>query len=235
MRIEPAEALLFTIEVPIHTSIMRYKRNQVEEAISRTFSAENARAVELKLRLKRLLVTDRRAGRGKGTPENPKRHFAFYSHEATGSGVEVMFSAYEAFALFTGLLMLEHGIPQATVVSILRQLRSDLERAHRETLRKDPRLLFDPDAVQAKARPGMIAVDNTEPIFLVFIKLSGSTAKRVDELITVCDGHDEMSAFIKKHSVAGLGTTFFELVRLMHRLSTNLVKTRPVKRGRSTI
>ncbi len=233
MRIEPAEELLFAIEVLIHTSIMRYKRNQVEEAICRTFSAEDARAVELKLRLKRLLVTDRRAGRGKRTPENPKRQYAFYSHEAPGSGVEVMFSAYEAFALSTGLLMLEHGIPQATAVSILRQLRSDLDRAHRETLRKDPRLLFDPDAVQGMAGPGMIAVDNTEPIFLVFVKLSGSTAKRVDELITVCDGRDAMNSFIHKHSAAG--ATFFELVGLMHRLLTNLVKTRPVKRGRSTI
>ncbi len=214
---------------------MRYKRNQVEEAICRTFSTEDARAVELKLRLKRLLVTDRRVGRGKRMPENPKRHFAFYSHEAPGSGVEVRFSEYEAFALLTGLLMLEHGIPQATVVSILRQLRSDLERAHRETLRKDPRLLFDPHAVQAKAKSGMIAVDNTEPVFLVFVKLSGSTTKRVDELITVCDGHDEMTSFIKKHSVPGFGTTFFELVSLMHRLSANLVKTRPVKRGRSSI
>jgi len=235
LRIEPAEELLLPIEVFIHTSIMRYKRNQVEEAICRTFSAEGARAVELKLRLKRLLVTDRRAGRGKRTPDNPKRHFAFYSQEAPGSGVEVMFSAYEAFALLTGLLMLEHGIPQATVVSILRQLRSDLERAHRETLRKDPRLLFDPHAVQAMAKPGMIAVDNRAPLFLVFVKLSVSTAERVDELITVCEGHVAMNSFIQKHSAAGLGATFFELVGLMHRLSTNLVKTRPVKRGRSTI
>jgi hypothetical protein len=42
-----------------------------------------------------------------------------------------------------------------------------------------------------------------------------------------------MNSFIHKHSAAG--ATFFELVGLMHRLSTNLVKTRPVKRGRSTI
>ncbi len=214
---------------------MHYKRNQVEEAICRTLSAEDARAVELKLVLKRLLVTDRRLDRSKRTPEHPRRYYAFYSHEAPGSGVEVMFSAYEAFALLTGLLMLGHGIPQATVVSILRELRSDLERAHRETLRKDPQLLFDPHAVQATAKPGMIAVDNTAPIFLVFVKLSGSTAKRVDELITVCDGHDEMNSFIKKHSVPGLGTTFFEIVSLVYRLSTNLVKTRPVKRGRSSI
>ncbi len=231
----PGQRLIVEYKGIIYTSMERFKRNQIEDAILRTLDATDARATELKLRMKRLLVTDRRLGRGKRIPENPRRHYAFYSHEAPGSGVEVMFSAYEAFALLTGLLMLEHRIPQATVVSILRQLRSDLERAHRDTLRKDPQRLFDPLAVQAMTKPGMIEVDNAEPIFLVFVKLSGSTAKRVDELITVCDGHGEMNSFIKKHSVAGLGTTFFELVSLMHQLSTNLVKTRPVKRGRSSI
>jgi hypothetical protein len=231
----PGQRLIVEYKGIIYTSMERFKRNQIEDAILRTLDATDARAIELKLRMKRLLVTDRRLGRGKRIPENPRRHYAFYSHEAPGSGVEVMFSAYEAFALLTGLLMLEHRIPQATVVSILRQLRSDLERAHRDTLRKDPQRLFDPLAVQAMTKPGMIEVNNAEPIFLVFVKLSGSTAKRVDELITVCDGHGEMNSFIKKHSVAGLGTTFFELVSLMHQLSTNLVKTRPVKRGRSSI
>ena len=44
---------------------MRYKRNQVEEAVVRTLGAEGSRVDELKLRMKRLLVTDRRLGRGK--------------------------------------------------------------------------------------------------------------------------------------------------------------------------
>jgi hypothetical protein len=42
---------------------MRYSRNQVEEAIFRTLGAQDARVDELKFRLKRLLVTDRRLGR----------------------------------------------------------------------------------------------------------------------------------------------------------------------------
>jgi hypothetical protein len=36
-----------------------------------------------------------------------------------GSGVEVMFSGYEAFALMIALIVLELGILQAKVVSIL--------------------------------------------------------------------------------------------------------------------
>ena len=37
-----------------------------------------------------------------------------------------MFSSYEAFALLAALIVLEHGIPQAKVVSILQRVRSDL-------------------------------------------------------------------------------------------------------------
>ena len=42
-----------------------YKRNQVEDAICLIFAADDERARELKLRLKRLLVTDRRLVRKK--------------------------------------------------------------------------------------------------------------------------------------------------------------------------
>jgi hypothetical protein len=209
---------------------MRYKRNQVEEAICRTFGAEGARARELKLWLKRLLVTDRRLAHR----NRPGKRFAFYSQEAPGSGIEVMFTGYEAFAVLAGLLLLGHGIPQATVANILRQLRSDLEAAHRETLEKDPRLLFDQKALQANAKPGMIA-DNTNPVFLVLVKLPDSTVARVHEVMAVCRGHDEMVAFLKKYSGPGFGSTRFEFVGLMHRLATNLAQTHPIKRGRSTI
>jgi hypothetical protein len=78
---------------------MRYKRNQVEEAIFRTLGARDARIDELKFRLKRLLVTDRRLGRDADSDEEGDRHYAFYSQDPPGSGTEVMFSGYEAFAL----------------------------------------------------------------------------------------------------------------------------------------
>jgi hypothetical protein len=42
---------------------MEYKRNQVEEAVFRTFGAREERRNELRFRIKRLLVTDRRLGR----------------------------------------------------------------------------------------------------------------------------------------------------------------------------
>jgi hypothetical protein len=223
--------LLQRIEVPINASMIAYKRNQLEEAICRIFAADDERARELKLRLKRLLVTDRRIARQKRVSN---RH-AFFSQVAPGSGTEVMFSDYEAFALLAGLRLLEHGIPQATVVSVLRRLRPDLEIAYRETLKKNPKRLFDPAAVKAMAKPGMIATDNIAPVFLVVLKLTVSTADRVHAMMTVCRGRDEVTAFIGRHAATGLGATIFEFAGLMHRLSKALSETRPVRRGRSSI
>jgi hypothetical protein len=216
--------------------MVRYKRNQVQEAILRTLGAKEARTTELKLRLHRLLVIDRRLGRSKRERDGGGSRYAFYSQEPPGSGVEVMFSGYEAFALLVAIMLLEHGIPQATVVSILRQVRGDLETAHAQRLKMDRNALFDPQTVQAMAKPGMIRTDNSAPVFLAFVRLSGSEVDgKVHEAITVCRGHAELVAFIAKYSVPGEGTTFFELVSLMWKLADNLAQTRPIKRGRASI
>jgi hypothetical protein len=216
--------------------VVRFKRNQVEEAILRTLGAKDARAAELKLRLHRLLVIDRRLGRAKRGRDRAGSRYAFYSQEPPGSGVEVMFSGYEAFALLVSIMLLEHGVPQRATVHILRQVRGDLETAHAQRLKMDPKVLFDPQAVRAMAKPGMIATDNIAPVFLAFVRLSGSEVDgKVREAITVCRGHDELVAFITKHSVPGLGATFFELVSLMWKLADNLAQTRPIKRGRASV
>ena len=216
--------------------MVRFKRNQVEEAILRTLGAKDARAAELKLRLHRLLVVDRRLGRAKRGRDRAGSRYAFYSQEPPGSGVEVMFSGYEAFALLVSIMLLEHGVPQRATVHILRQVRGDLETAHAQRLKMDPKVLFDPQAVRAMAKPGMIATDNIAPVFLAFVRLSGSEVDgKVREAITVCRGHDELVAFITKHSVPGLGATFFELVSLMWKLADNLAQTRPIKRGRASV
>jgi hypothetical protein len=209
-----------------------FKRNQIEEAIYRTFGARDARLEELKLRLKRLLVTDRRLG--SNTKSEEDRHYAFYSQKPRGSGIEVMFSAYEAFAVLAAIMLLEHGFPQSSVVRVMRRIRRQLEMAHAETLKKDPSALFDERAILAQAKPGMIATDNTDPVFLVFIRLTGSSVdtRPDDSTVAVCRGRDEFNAFVKTHSVPGMSATFFEFASLMHTLAANLLQTHPVKRGR---
>jgi hypothetical protein len=209
-----------------------YKRNQIEEAIAGTLQVKGARIGDLKLKMKRLLVTDRRLGRARHGGAD--RRYAFYSHTPRGSGVEVMFSGYEAFALLAALVLLEHGIPQAKVVSILREIRSDLEAAHRETLQKDAKALFDSQAVKELARSGTIAVDNTAPVFLAFVKVNARKGM-VRATIRVCRGHNDLVKFLRETSVPGSGATHFEFTRLMRSLADNLSNTRPVKRGRSTL
>jgi hypothetical protein len=212
-----------------------YKRNQVEEAIFRTLGAQGERIDELRLRLKRLLVTDRRLGRDAESGAGD-RCYAFYSEDQPGSGVEVRYSGYEAFALSAALMLLEHGLPQATVVKVMRQVRQRLEPAHGESLRKDPRKLFDEQAILAQARPGMIAVNNTDPIFLAFMRLTDSSAgdRKVGGPVAVCRGLLELGAFFEKHSEPGVGMTFFELVGQIHNMAWNLRQIRPAKRGRGT-
>ena len=213
---------------------MRYKRNQVEEAVVRTLGARGARVDELKLKMKRLLVTDRRLGRGKRSDDKADHRYAFYSQRPQGSGVEVMFTGYEAFALLAALIVLEHGLPQAKVVSILQEIRSNFEAAHRDTLQKDPKELFDPQLVRATARPGMLDVDNTAPVFLAFVKLDTGKG-RMRAFIAVCRGLDGLGEFLREHSIPGSGATHFEFTRLTHTLAGNLSQTRPIQRGRSTI
>jgi hypothetical protein len=183
----PGQGLNRLIKVIIESFIMRYKRNQVEEAVVRTLGAEGARVSDLKLKMKRLLVTDRRLGRGKRSDHKAAHRYAFYSQRPQGSGVEVMFSGYEAFALLAALIILGHGIPQAKVVSILQEIRSDFEAAHREILQKDPNELFDPQSVRAMARLGLISVDSTAPVFLAFVKLDIEKG-RVHAFIAVLPG-----------------------------------------------
>jgi hypothetical protein len=213
---------------------MRYKRNQVEEAVVRTLGAGGARVGELKLKMKRLLVTDRRLGRGKRSNDKADHRYAFYSQRPQGSGVEVMFTGYEAFALLAALIVLEHGLPQAKVVSILQEIRSNFEAAHRDTLQKDPKELFNPQLVRSMARSGLLAVDNTAPVFLAFVKLDIGKG-RMRAFIAVCRGLDGLGEFLRDHSIPGSGATHFEFARLIHTLADNLSQTRPIKRGRSTI
>ena len=209
-----------------------YKRNQVEEAIFRTLDAQGARVDELKFRLKRLLVTDRRFGTNVKSDEEEDRHFAFFSQKPPGSGIEVMFAPYEAFALLAAIMLLEHGLPQSGVVKVMRRVGKQFEAAHAETLKKDPNELFDQKAILAQAKPGMIATNNTDPVFLVIVRLTDSAVDPSGSPVAVCRGHEELAAFWKRYSVPGTGMTFFEFAGRMHKLAANLQKTTPVKRGR---
>jgi hypothetical protein len=211
---------------------MSYKRNQIEEAIARIVAPNcEEPPSDLRTRIKRLLELDRSIGRKRRSNDAERANFGFFSEEAPGTGADISFSEYEAFALINGLRIMQHGWPQGIAVSIMRRVRLDLEREHARILRQDPAKLFDQQAIYATARPGDIAVDNTDPVFLtVAAREQYASDERQTRLCAVCRGSAKVSEFGR--DVGASSMTMFEVATLAHRLHQELMKTKPRRRGR---
>jgi hypothetical protein len=203
---------------------IRFKRHQLEEAISRVLDPASAKpSSELKSRMKVLLQTDRDPGR----PAADRNHrHAFFSEKPPGKGADIWFSQYEAFALLTGLRLLGYGATQAFVVALLRRARPALEMEHARILAQDPSVLFDSAIIRQRARPGDLYVDNTDPTFLTIV----SDEKTKDlPLYTISRGQPEAMAFMRQQG--GRSVSLFELVSAAHRLSFQLSTVAPRRRG----
>jgi hypothetical protein len=213
---------------------MSYKRNQIEEAIARILTPNCGEPPsDLRIRIKRLLDLDRFTGRKRQSKEPEEANFGFFSKEAPGTGSDISFSEYEAFALLNGLRIMGHGWPQGFAVSIMRRLRPDLEREHARILRQDPAKLFDWEAIRASARPGDIAVSNTDPVFVTLASREerAPDARQPPPFSAVCRGPVKVSQFGR--DVGASSVTMFEVVTLAHRLHQELMKTEPRFRGRA--
>jgi hypothetical protein len=214
--------------------MLRFKRNQVEEAISNMLEPGSREPTsELRSRMKRLLERDRGLDRATDTARPKDSHFAFYSAEAPGSGVEIWFSEYEAFALLIGLLLMKHGWPQSFAVAVMRRVRPELEKQHHRILAQDPQSLFDQEAIRRNARPGDAAFDNTDPVLLTIITKSGVTSNEQDEpyACAVCRGMEEAVNFAGA-SGSAVAWTMIDVVGVAHRLSQALSRMKPRRRGR---
>jgi hypothetical protein len=212
---------------------MSFKRNQIEEAIARIFAPDSAEPPsELRARIKRLLELDRSLGRKLRSKDAEEANFAFFSEEAPGTGADISFSEYEAFALLNGLRIMGHGWPQGFAVAIMRRVRPDLERQHARILRQDPDKLFDQETIRAAARPGDIAADNIDPVYLTLASKAQRAADEIQAtpLSAVCRGHVKVSEFSR--DVGASSVTVFEVVTLAHSLHQELMKTKPRRRGR---
>lgn len=213
----------------------RFKRNQIEEAVSQMLEPRSPEPTsELRTSLKRLLETDRALGRGGGSVDRKDAGYAFYSADAPGSGADVWFSEYEAFALLSGLLLLKHNWPQSFAVAVLRRVRSELEKHHGRILSQDPKVLFDQEAILSNARAGDMVFDNTDPVLLTIITKSGATSNEQNEpfACAVCRGLAEVTSFVRASGGPVNPWTMFELVNATHRLSHELSRTKPRGRGR---
>ena len=212
---------------------MSYKRNQIEEAIARIVAPNSAEpSSELRTRIKRLLELDRSLGRKPRSKDAEEANFGFFSEEAPGTGADISFSEYEAFALLNGLRIMGHGWPQGFAGSIMRRVRPDLEREHARILRQNPDKLFDWEAIRRRARPGDIAVDNTDPVFLTLASKEerAPDARQTPPFSAVRRGLVKVSEFCR--DVGASSVTMFEVATLAHRLHQELMKIEPRRRGR---
>jgi hypothetical protein len=212
--------------------VKTFKRNQVEEAIA-ALSGERTKKLSdtLRTRIKRLLDTDRNEGRNVRSKDPEKNQYAFYSEDAPGSGVEISFSEYEAFAVHLGLRLLAHGWPQKFVVSVLRKERAALEPQHRRILKQNPDELFDQEKILQKAVPGALAFNNADPVFLVIVSPTMAMQDNLLQLSTaVCYGEQAAGQFQKQQNA--ISTSFFELATPARDLDNALSHSEPRKRGR---
>jgi hypothetical protein len=213
---------------------MSYKRNQIEEAIARiSVSNYEKPPPELRTRIKRLLELDRSMGRKLWSKDPEEANFGFFSEKAPGTGADISFSEYDAFALLNGLRIMAHGWPQGFAVAIMRRVRPALEREHARILSEDPKKLFDQEAILAAGLSGNIAADNTNPVYLT---LASKAQRPADEIqvapfSAVCRGYRKVDEFSR--GVGASSVTMLEVVTLAHRLHQELMKSEPRRRGRA--
>jgi hypothetical protein len=212
---------------------MFYKRNQVEEAISRTLGETSAKpSSELRTRVKRLLDADRNLGRTVRSSDPRENNYAFYTKVAPGKGAEVHFSGYEAFALMEGLRLMKHEWPQGFVVSIMREVRRDLEKRHRRILELDSDALFDPQLIRERNEGGAYAGTNSAQEFLLIVSDDNIREKATDRPYPMFFD-DQRQAFEFQLKEPGRSCTWIELVTPAHLLRDTLKQTLPRQRGRS--
>jgi hypothetical protein len=215
---------------------MVYKRNQVDEAFAALFGPKaGLTESDLRTRIRRLLETDRALGQIPRAKDPTRAHYAFYSAEPQGSGTEVWFSDYEAFALLNALRLMNHGWVQSLAVSIMRRVRPELEREHARILKQSPAALFDQEAIRRAAREGGWAVDNTDPVFLTIVSNTGQSPDGSEPLpCAIRRGVNEANRWGWEASKRIGGVALFEIATQAHTLATRLRETTPRSRGRRT-
>ena len=213
-----------------------YKRNQVEEAISRVAERGSTKpSSDLRTRIKRLLDTDRTLDLARGGRNRKQEAYAFFTGDPPGKGGEVWFSEYEAFALAVGLKLMEHGWPQRFAVAVMRRVREELEELHTITLGHDQTWLFDQEAIRRNAKEGDFAFNNQDPVLLTIVSKSIGRSGAQDEpfAAAACRGVRKAMDFARgPEREPGGAFTFFDVVGIAHGLSRALAQTTPRPRGR---
>ena len=203
---------------------MTFKRNQVEEALSKLREPKARRpSLRLRTQLKRFLEIDRARGRSARSAVAGSFRYAFFSTDPPGRGVEVYFSDYEAFALLLAFKMTQLGWTQKLAVSILRRARPALEKqyAHILKLCRDNRI-------------GTLDFATTSPLLVVMTANESNTSNGMKAFAcTVCEGYQKAMQWVFDNSERTYGFSMFELAANAQNLSTELARTIPRRRGQA--
>lgn len=206
---------------------MHYKRSQVEDAICQTHAPRVAARAKLLVRIKRLLDLDRKLE--PGGKASRKKRYAFFSEEKPGSGQEISFEEYEAFALDLALSLAGQGIPQTDAIEIVRALRPRLEEEHRKILAKPLSYYADLDKAEREGEP----IISNHPIFLSVIQTSANSAPFITNsgftAELVYGGAEWWKHFWK---TSGKAATTLEITLTAHALHSNLKTIEPRRKGR---
>lgn len=211
---------------------MLYKRNQVEEAISRMMGEPSEKpSTELRTRIKRLLDADRDLGRQARSSDPIERNYAFYSKEAPGKGAEVHFSEYEAFALLEALKLMRHQWPQGFIVSMMREIRRELEKRHTIILNSN----VDSLAVHGPTRQRISDSGSSDAVsdlkFMLIVSDAG-VGQQASERPYVRFFNGENQAVGFQLEKPGRSCTWLDLISPARSLHKTLEQTLPRQRGR---
>ena len=149
-----------------------YRRGQVEWALWRMSTIGRPAPEEATLvfrnRIKRLLEIDRTGAfeasrKGKG-------QLAFSEDRPEGTGIDVAFTAYDAFILALGLDLLRMGFVQSEVVMLMNFLRPRLGKIFDRILQNPP----DPERRSATVKRHAVKPEQDRRVFLLLERVEAS-------------------------------------------------------------
>ena len=225
-----------------------FKRNQVVGAIAAVLGltkgpGDPAPSSELELKLRRLLDIDREIGASAESELGEMQHYAFFTGDPPGRGVEVLYAEAEAFALLIAVQLLNGGFPQATAVRFVRRFRNVLETEHARIRGKAPEELLDHEATFGLEREIKLGFLVREPANMVFlaVPVGEAAVQTFDGLVPpgmespspICASAEALAKTIAERSLTSRSPILaIELVNAVHQLGWWLKRIPPTKRGR---
>ena len=221
-----------------------FKRGQVEWALWRfvTFLRDTGEPAPktFRTRIKRLLEIDR-------ADHDDGSGFAFAETAPQGQGMDVVFTAFDAFALALALDLLDAGFKQSEVVFLMRHIRKDLQSEYDWIMSDPPPISQRMLAKHAPDRPSYDEGGQRWADFRVFTVIQ--KVEMTEVFPTLAGRHDpDTPLFLEPLFCRGIGALQAELHRMGHgyrktmvleianaaALVTSFLDTAPIKkRGRA--